>query len=212
MDSIRDRAKQASSTFYLTLVSVISSLALGYFLTAIDFDRLLGRTLDTTYLFVTTATFQMILLVWHEYVMGTIFFTWVIGYTDSVILFLMGIVQFAAIRVMNANFSNWLLMISGFSLVGLAAYCNQVWKAGHEPENRETFDMIHFHHVMISYTATAVILFFVVSLTVRGNHSNGSWHTIIAVCTNAIFIATAILTTILRRPALRRDQQRARRA
>jgi hypothetical protein len=88
LTNIRERAKDSLPTFYLTLVSIICSLALGYYCSTLEFGHVAERGFKgLIYLCKALATFQMILLLWHEYVMGTIFFRWVVGYLDSIIPF-----------------------------------------------------------------------------------------------------------------------------
>lgn len=203
--SVREGAKEALPTFYLTLVSMISSLALGYFCSTLEFNKLFGNGWSFVYLCKVFATFEMILLVWHEYVMGTIFFRWVIGYSDSIILFLFGIVLFATIRVINSSLSTWLLMQAFFALLGSWAYWNQFWKAKREEENAKVFDIISFHHVMISLTVVSAGLFILGSVVSNYWPSSNLVQRLLTGAANVVYLGIAVASYFLREPVLRKS-------
>jgi len=202
MDAARRRAKEAMSTFYLTLISIIASLALGYLLSMLTLERLFGSAADIVYWLQATATLQMIFLMWHEYVMGTIFFKWVIGHIDSVIPFTFGLVLFAMIHLMNRDVATWLFAASTFASISCLAYINQLCKARREHENKGVLDLVAFHRVVIPFSlVTAIFFLFAGAALVKSGSSRGL--AVGATCTaNLIFLMFSVVTFLLRRPAL----------
>jgi small-conductance mechanosensitive channel len=198
MDTPRSRAKKAMSAFYLTLISIIGSFALGFLLSELKPERLFGATADVVYWLQATATLQMIFLMWHEYVMGTIFFRWVIGYVDSVIPFTFGLVLFATIRLINRNVTTWLLAVSVFASISCLAYINQLRKARRERENKKLLDSTPFHRIVIPFCLVTGILFLLAgAVLVRFGSSRGL--AVGITCTaNLIFLIFSVVTFLLR--------------
>lgn len=139
MISIDSKHHQAHSGFYLTLVSIMQGLALGYLLQVLtaEVTSLGYLTLLTTFQALTSLV--IIVIVWHEYAIGTILFRWKLDLLDSAIPFLFGIAQYvmiAAISIPTTNhilsqsrFSLWLWTQPAFCLVSCVAYWNQYKKA-----------------------------------------------------------------------------------
>jgi hypothetical protein len=106
---------ESNRTFYLTLTSMIQSLAMGYLLTSIDFTAMppIADVLQAV------ATFTLIILVWHEYAISTMLFVWVVDLWDSVIPFVFGFTEFFIISTLNTRkFGSewWFIGLSGFAI------------------------------------------------------------------------------------------------
>jgi hypothetical protein len=88
-DSMAKIQLESNRTFYLTLTSMIQSLAMGYLLTSIDFTAVppIADVLQIV------ATFMLIVLVWHEYAISTMLFIWVVDLWDSLIPFVFGFTE-----------------------------------------------------------------------------------------------------------------------
>jgi len=101
MKALRDRSSRANASFYMTMISMIQSLALGYFATALKPVLLINPVSFTAWL----TTFlsyglvvQMIVITWHEYSIGSICFSWPLGYADSWIPILLGFSEYFVIH------------------------------------------------------------------------------------------------------------------
>lgn len=115
-------------SFYLTLISMIQSLALGYLLTQLE----LKETPTVTYVLQVITTLTAIVVVWHEYAIGATLYTWIIDLWDSVIPFSFGLVQFFLITALvRKEWAPvwWFGALSCFGVVTLLAFTNQYLKA-----------------------------------------------------------------------------------
>src|ERR1035438_340722 len=115
-DNVAKIQLESNRTFYLTLTSMIQSLAMGYLLTSIDFTSMppIADVLQAV------ATFTLIILVWHEYAISTMLFVWVVDLWDSVIPFVFGFTEFFIISTLNTRkFGSewWFIGLSGFAIV-----------------------------------------------------------------------------------------------
>ena len=205
--NVRERAKESYSLFYITLISIISSLALSYYFATLEWSTLFGlRLVNFIYMCKLLATFLMILLVWHEYVMSTLLFRWVIGYTDSIIPFLFGLVLFGAIRAIHMPTYVWLAAQLGFILIGWGAYWNQYSKVLLEPENENEFN-VEFNRPLIRFCKIIAAVFFVETCV------SGRWSScnllqlflVTIVC--LVYIGFSMFTNFLRQPAFRLEKR-----
>jgi hypothetical protein len=139
MSKLEQKSRQAHAGFYLTLVSIMQSLAFGYLL------QVLGSELTTRGMLSLNISLQaltmllILILVWHEYAIGTIAYAWKLDFFDSTIPFLFGITEYAMISFMaisddkqffgKTRYVCWLWSIAAFAFVGVLAYFNQHKKA-----------------------------------------------------------------------------------
>jgi hypothetical protein len=103
MVQLRQKVKDASPSFYLTLISIIASLAFGYLLSKINPKYLYGSDWRFLYWLKVIVSFQAIIITWHEYAMSTVTFKWVLNYIDSLVPFLFGIMLFGIIENINCE-------------------------------------------------------------------------------------------------------------
>ena len=160
MEQYRIRTKEASPAFYLTLVSIIQSLALGYLLSGIKPARLFADT-GLLYGLMCLATLQIVILTWHEYAVGSICFRTVLDYFDSLIPFLFGIAQWAVIAAINQETPfAWFVALMFYTAVSLMAYTNQGWKSRREQENAALLEFLGgYHRQMITFPALSLLSF-----------------------------------------------------
>ncbi|MBL7107373.1 MAG: hypothetical protein ISS77_07180 [Phycisphaerae bacterium] len=163
MIQLRQQVKDASPTFYLTLISIISSLAFGYLLSGLKLDLLFGNAWKLLYWLQITATLQAIIIMWHEFAMSTVTFKWVINYIDSLIPFLFGIALFAIVTSINPTEPQIrFYSFAGFSLVGSIAYKNQFLKSRKEHDNKQVIKILgNYHSFAIQFSLVCTILFLV---------------------------------------------------
>lgn len=140
MHALEARAKELQSTIYVTLGGVVQSLAFYFLLSALvhdDAPRLLAWQRETALFWLRFfIAGQVIVLVWHEYAVGVIFFRWVWTYTDSAIPFILGLMEFILInQIVHSSYAGWFAAMGGMALGGYFSYWNQYKKAGRDPEN-----------------------------------------------------------------------------
>jgi hypothetical protein len=139
MSKLTDKSKLAHAGFYLTLVSIMQSLAFGYLLQVLGTELTTKGSLSANMLFQATTMLLILILVWHEYAIGTIAYTWKLDFWDSAIPFFFGITEYAMISFMaipednklfgKTRYACWLWSIAAFAFVGILAYLNQHKKA-----------------------------------------------------------------------------------
>jgi hypothetical protein len=139
MSAFDDKSKDAQPGFYLTLVSIMQSLALGYLLQVLGGELVAKGTVPLDMVFQGVASLLTIILVWHQYAIGTVAYRWKLDIFDSTIPFLVGIGEYLMIAAMGipeskgalsgVRFSLWLWSVCAFAFVSIFAYWNQYGKA-----------------------------------------------------------------------------------
>lgn len=132
-----EKSRLAHSGFYLTLVSIMQSLALGYLLQVVGTEIAMHGIPRLNVILQSLVALVAIIMVWHEYAMGTLIYRWVLGVFDSTIPFLIGITESAMISTISIPVENpnigavryqlWLWSIAVFAGAGTIAYLNQ-WR------------------------------------------------------------------------------------
>src|SRR5262245_10586291 len=160
MSSLRDDAKRLFPTITLTLVSIVQALALQALLQG-ALDPLANHGEGAAFalrMFQVVGVFLMLVIVWHEYVLGVVRFRYVIGLQDSLIPFVLGFAELGVIEATyNAPLETWFLWQALALAVGVWIYWHQTWRARHDPEAGD----IRERHGQ--FTATQRIAFMVAS-------------------------------------------------
>ena len=146
MSEFDDKSKDAHTGFYLTLVSIMQSLALGYLLQVLGAELVAKGTLPPNLVFQAVTSLLTVILVWHQYAIGTVAYRWKLDIFDSTIPFLMGIGEYSMIAAMaipetktavsGMRFVLWLWSLAAFAFVSIFAYLNQYGKAELEIESK----------------------------------------------------------------------------
>lgn len=112
---MRERAKTHFPTVLLTLLSIVQALAL---------ELLWGHVTETDYLYAATwgaavswlqisTTFMGIILIWVVYASNVTRFSWVPSTSDSVLPFLIGILQFLQVETLGpGGAGQWLMVMA----------------------------------------------------------------------------------------------------
>ncbi len=145
MKSIRDRARERFPTVLLTLVSIVQAIALEFLW---DHGRHLpglfepGWTALIAWLQI-GITLQLIILIWLAYTGLILRLEWTPKTVDSVLPFLVGLVQFLMIELATPEyFAAWIFVYSFISaMVHLVSY-RIMRRARQDPANSEFFDHI----------------------------------------------------------------------
>lgn len=170
-ESIARRHHEAHSAFYLTLVSIMQGLALGYLLQVIASEVLGTGSLTILSAVQAIACLAVMIIVWHEYAIGVVLFRWRLDMVDSTIPFMFGICEFvmiAAIAIPSSHptlsgsrFSIFLWSLPVFCLVSCLAYRNQYSKAVIDDDCRDAVAVSkrNFYQAMwtaIGFSAIAI--------------------------------------------------------
>lgn len=144
MSKSDDKSKDDASGVYLTLISMMQSLALGYLLQLLGAELIAKGTLPLNMVFQATTALLVIILVWHQYAMGVIQYSWKLDIFDSILPFFMGITEYSLIASMaipetntalgDIRYNLWLWSLAAFAFVSIFAYWNQFGKTDPEPK------------------------------------------------------------------------------
>ena len=145
MDNIRNRARENFPSVLLTLLSIIQAIALESLwehardrpeLYAYSWDALLGWLQIAI-------TLNVIVLIWMIYVGLVMRFRWTPAMTDSILPFLVGLIQFLMIDLMGPeNLGKWILVLGLIAVVVTSLDHSSMRRARRDPDNREFFEKI----------------------------------------------------------------------
>ncbi len=145
MDNIRNRARKNFPSVLLTLLSIIQAIALESLwdhardrpeLYAYSWDALLGWLQIAV-------TLNVIVLIWMVYVGLVMRFRWTPAMTDSILPFLVGLIQFLMIDLMGPeNLGKWILVLGLIAVVVTYLDHSSMRRARRDPDNREFFEKI----------------------------------------------------------------------
>lgn len=152
-DSYNYRAIDLQPALYLAIGALVQSLAFTQLM-----SMLLARGTDQAFSFKDPldqvfwirfiTAFEVILLVWHEYAYGIIYFKWEWDFWDSCVPFLMGAAEYYLIlNVFRSDdygtaMSQWYWAMFWVALIGGLSYLNQLFKAQRDPESRHAYSVI----------------------------------------------------------------------
>lgn len=198
MSNLDSKHHQAHSGFYLTLMSIMQGLALGYLLQVVAAEVTSRGSISILTTFQAIASLLIIIIVWHEYAIGTVLFRWKLDFLDSAIPFLFGIVQYIMIAaisiplvghaVSGIRFSLWLWALPAFCLVSCLAYWNQHSKAVVDEDSNYIKAVPRSNLIQALGTA---LLFGVIASINTIFRFEGSAKPIAAACIAAVFVGHA---------------------
>jgi hypothetical protein len=146
MESMRTRAKSQLPHVLLTLLSIIQALALELFWSEVQTLEVLFTASWLAVITWTqvTATFLGILVIWVVYATTVMRFSWVPGISDSVVPFLVGLLQFILIESLgSASAGAWLVSLAViFGLMHGESHLI-MRRARRDPDNDEFFRQIN---------------------------------------------------------------------
>jgi hypothetical protein len=116
---IRQRLTGPFSTAYLTLESIIQGVALTTLVSRVEATYGSFAAADWV---LSTTTFLVILIVWHEYLTQSLLYTWLPTFLDSLVPFAFLVDELFLAHLVYQTERAWLLAYGGFYLVGLAAW------------------------------------------------------------------------------------------
>jgi hypothetical protein len=151
--SYQQRSRDLQPTFYTATGGIIQALALTYLLSLTmdeknpDLVKAFSSSLDAQIFWLKfLIAFEIIILVWHEYIAGLIYFQWTWTFLDSFIPFIMGIAEFVLVKRLDVHdLSPWLWGMAFVSTAGLLSYANQYHRAKQEfSHNQQVLNEVGF--------------------------------------------------------------------
>lgn len=121
-----ERVEESFRDVYLTLVSIIQGVALGYLVQVIGPDY---RALGADQVARGAAVVAFIVAVWQEYMVGSTTQAWVPGILDSLAPFLIGVGEFLMISALGSPISDYLFFAVCAWSTGLLAEVNYFRRA-----------------------------------------------------------------------------------
>ncbi len=177
MNRFEQRARELQPAIYLTLGGIIQSLALGFLLSRAFTE---DAVLDLRFWVQFVTALLILILVWHEYAVGLIAFSWTWSVIDSAVPFLLGIAEFFLIsRLAAPDLSGWLLAMSGLSAAALASLLNQYIRASGDPANKPAWDSIErLRKTSVVSSLGLVFIFGIGSYITQGRTISNMWHSL----------------------------------
>ncbi len=141
MNNMRARAKEHFPTVLLTLLSIVQALAL---------ELLWGHIVETDNLYALTwaaalswvqvsATFLGIILVWVVYASNVTRFSWVPSTSDSVLPFLIGVLEFLMVETLcPERIGPWLILMAAI-FAGMNWITHSTMRRARQDEDNKTF-------------------------------------------------------------------------
>gem|GEM_PF-5942731 len=164
-ESIDRKHHEAHSGFYLTLVSIMQGLALGFLLQTMATELATTGGLSILSLVQFVACLAVLIIVWHEYAIGVVLFRWRLDMADSTIPFLFGISEYAMIEAIaipasghdlsSFRFSIFLWSFPVFCAISCLAYWNQSSKAVIDEDCRDMITVSKSNKIQALWTAVA---------------------------------------------------------
>jgi hypothetical protein len=146
----------------------MQSLAFGYLLQVLGAELTTKGVLSLNMLFQAAMILLALILVWHEYAIGTIAYTWKLDFWDSAIPFIFGISEYMMITFMaipddnklfgKTRYACWLWSIAAFAFTGILAYLNQHKKAEVDSDENPEVKKIPKKNLVVAF---AYFVFFV---------------------------------------------------
>jgi hypothetical protein len=152
-DGSRD-IKETFTQIYLTLMSVIQGVALGYLATAIDDSY---NDLSLVNWILVAATFSQIVGIWHNSIIATIMSAWIPTLADSIIPFLVGAGELFLIASIRASLQAWLAIMAILSMAYLLAYLNHSMHMRRRPDEHSRRLLARILHSGTLYATAPII-------------------------------------------------------
>jgi hypothetical protein len=205
MSETFQRAKEAAGSFYLTLISVIVSLAVGFLLSKVEIDLLIGPDWSLVYWMQVLSTFVFIVLIWHEYAIGAMFYVWIIGIADSLIPLLFGAGLFGVITALGPKqLPAWFLAMSLLCLVAFLSYWYQAVRARRYVDNKRLLvELGSFSRVAMAFCFLTTVFFAAAAYAVWAHGESWLRLSLTALGTTGL-VAFGFLVTIWRGRAVDR--------
>jgi hypothetical protein len=124
------RVEDGFRDLYLTMVSIMQGVALGYLVQQVGADY---RSLDAGTIGRAVAILAMIIAIWQEYMIGSTVFAWIPGMLDAITPFVLGAGQGLTIAALRGDLPEFLGFLTCTFVAGLIAEVNYSYRAHTTP-------------------------------------------------------------------------------
>jgi len=157
-EEIRRKLLQSITSHYLTLVSVIQGVVLGYGISILETNK--DKFSQSEWLIIIT-TFLIIISIWDEYQLGCSVYEWIPGIRDSTIPFLLGASELLMIRSINVSLRWWFFYAAIFCLCAGAAFANQYRSSARIEKNKPILEVAGYFKIFnYVFCFIGILLFF----------------------------------------------------
>lgn len=157
-EEIREKLFKSITSHYLTLISIIQGIVLGYGISILDLHQ--GKFGQGEWLLMVT-TFITVISVWDEYQLGCAVYEWIPGIRDSIIPFFVGVSELLMIRSINVSSRLWYFYAAIFCCCALAAFINQYWSSGNIEKNKPILNVVGYFKIFnYIFCSIGILLFF----------------------------------------------------
>ena len=145
MDTIKNRARKQFPAVLLTLLSIVQAIALeSLWNKLVSHPDLFAPTLQALQIWLQfTISLGVIILLWLTYVGLTLRFRWTPAFSDSVLPFLIGLVEFLLIELIEpGKLGLWMLTLAVVAVLSITIDFRLMRRARQDPDNSEFFDSV----------------------------------------------------------------------
>jgi hypothetical protein len=145
MDTIKNRARKQFPAVLLTLLSIVQAIALESLWNKLaGHSDLFALTLQALQIWLQfTISLGVIILLWLSYVGLTIRFRWTPAFSDSVLPFLIGLIEFLLIELIEpGRLGVWMLTLALVAALSIVIDFRFMRRARLDPDNAEFFDAV----------------------------------------------------------------------
>ncbi len=165
-EKLRVRLQESFSPSYLTLISILQSMLLGYL--AAEFNNNIDSIYDIgNEVFIRAITSLLVIIVtWNEYRMGATQFVWFPKTTDTIVPFGVAIAEFFVIRYSFEPSNSWFYSMSFFYFTSFVGFYHMYFRAERLTINKESLnkDILDVIGTGVEIDKAACIAYLIVTL------------------------------------------------
>jgi hypothetical protein len=177
------RALNAHGSFYFTISSIIHGVVFGFWSYTVVAN---SSGMDVVHGAMVATTFLVIVMSWHEYVMGVISIVYVPDILDSFLPFLVGAAQILLVQLMFGRLDAWILALALVASAAAVSLMNMYAKGRREAGNRFTFAVLGRYtlfSVLYAWFVAGLLLAISVGMNVAPSAEPITWLALFAVVT-----------------------------
>jgi hypothetical protein len=175
------RALNAHGSFYFTISSIIHGVVFGFWCYTVVAN---SSGINAVHGAMVSLSFLVIVMSWHEYVMGVISIVYVPDILDSFLPFLVGATQILLVQSMFGRLDAWVLALALVSGAAAVSLMNMYAKGRREHGNSFTFQVLGRYtllSVLYAWSAAALLLAISIGLNVATPTNLIVWYALSAV-------------------------------
>jgi hypothetical protein len=142
---VHRRLKESYGPTYLTILSMIQSVALG----DLSFVVASGHQHFTFVQWVLTLNaFGVLIIIWNVFSVQSVLWGWIPDVRDATVPFVVGALELFLNQAIAATLSTWLIALSLIGIAGAIGTWHIRWRSSHEPDNLELLSRLDGHIYM----------------------------------------------------------------